>query len=347
MKFLLPLCSSITLIIAVSIGIIWKTCMVNPLTRPTTPMKGKIVIVTGSTKGSIGWETAKQLAELGAVVHLPFRDSKKSIEAKQAILHAVPNAQVYTYDGVNFEDLNSVRKFAREQFTGPLDVLVNNAGMAKIEVEPTKADKIESVFQVNHLAPLLLTVELIPALKQRKHSRVVFVSSTMHYLGKVEMGNNSPYSAESRGLNHSRFDRYSDTKLLNVLAAKGIDAKFSKYGIRSNSLNPGFVWSQLDQHITWPMNIIVSRFRRMVARNTDEGAYTSVTLASDPALENVGGQFFSDHCINDLCKSCLLCNSANTDGGGIGVKVFPSTNDITLREFVWNEASKLVGPFNT
>jgi len=80
----------------------------------------------------------------------------------------VPVANIILWPGVDFTNLNSVVKFANEFSSryGSLDLLINNAGTFQVYGGNATVNGIESVFQVNHLAPYLLTKLLVPALKR-------------------------------------------------------------------------------------------------------------------------------------------------------------------------------------
>jgi NAD(P)-dependent dehydrogenase (short-subunit alcohol dehydrogenase family) len=213
----LTLCFAVVLpIVAALLVGVYHTALANTLTLTPVDLHGRTVMITGATAG-IGLESAKIMASWGAELVLPVRDVKRGANAKHAILSQTPQAKVSVVSGVDFQNLASVRQFARDFVKSgrALHVLMNNAGMAHlIGGEPTP-DGLEQVFQVNHVAPYLLTKELVPALEraaQTGEARVVFVSSMAHYGGKVDR---AMYSAAGKGgINVFRMPlgRYDDSK---------------------------------------------------------------------------------------------------------------------------------------
>ena len=131
---------------------------------------GRTVVVTGATSG-IGLQTARILAAFGAHVVLAVRNPEKG----EAVARELPGStEVRRLD---VSDLASVRSFAEE--TGPVDVLVNNAGIMAVPFARS-ADGFESQLATNHLGHFALTNLLLPKLTDR----VVVVGSAAHRSGR-------------------------------------------------------------------------------------------------------------------------------------------------------------------
>src|SRR3712207_431375 len=148
---------------------------------------GRTVVVTGATSG-LGRETARALAAKGARVVLAVRD----VDRGAAVAAQLPGeVEVRELD---LTDLESVRAFARG-WDGPLDVLVNNAGIMMVPAGVT-VDGFETQFGTNHLGHFALTNLLLPHVTDR----VVTVASTAHRMGRIDLADpnwqNRPYSAE-------------------------------------------------------------------------------------------------------------------------------------------------------
>ncbi|XP_040998700.1 dehydrogenase/reductase SDR family member FEY-like isoform X2 [Juglans microcarpa x Juglans regia] len=156
----------------------------NPL--PLPPLSDLTCIVTGSTSG-IGREIARQLAEAGAHVVMAVRNPKAANELIQKWQNewsgmGLPlNIEVMELDLLS---LDSVARFSEawNARLGPLHVLINNAGIFSIgEPQKFSKDGYEEHIQVNHLAPALLSVLLLPSLIRGSPSRIVNVNSIVMF----------------------------------------------------------------------------------------------------------------------------------------------------------------------
>ncbi len=244
-------------------------------------MRGRICLITGANTG-IGKETAKGLALLGARVVLACRDMEKAAVAKREIEAEARQDAVETAR-LDLADLRQVRSFAREFTAGRdrLDVLVNNAGIWKRRRETTK-DGLEAVLAVNHLAPALLTLELLPLLKAGAPSRVVFVSSDSHYSGRM---NWADLQFERGGYGPAA---YRQSKLANVLFAKALARRLEGSRVTVNALHPGVVATEIGRDYPRWLLALAKPFRM----TPNEGARCSVYAACDPSLEKETGAYF-------------------------------------------------------
>ncbi|MBA0732570.1 hypothetical protein Gogos_016650 [Gossypium gossypioides] len=152
----------------------------NPLELP--PLSDLTCIVTGSTSG-IGREIARQLAEAGAHVVMAVRNPKAAhelINQWSASWQGLPlNIEVMQLDLLS---LDSVVTFANawNARLAPLHVLINNAGIFSIgEPQKFSKDGFEEHMQVNHLAPALLSILLLPSLIRGSPSRIIYVNSVV------------------------------------------------------------------------------------------------------------------------------------------------------------------------
>jgi NAD(P)-dependent dehydrogenase (short-subunit alcohol dehydrogenase family) len=154
--------------------------MMSKWTLPDLPdQSGRTVIVTGASSG-LGLIVARELAAAGATIVLAVRDVTKGREAAAQL---PGRTEVRELD---VADLGSVRRFAAE-WSGPIDVLVNNAGIMQVPFART-AEGFESQFATNYLGPFALTALLLPHITDR----VVTVSSQLHRMGKVHVDGLNP-----------------------------------------------------------------------------------------------------------------------------------------------------------
>ncbi|MDX6539781.1 MAG: hypothetical protein QOI71_1391, partial [Gaiellales bacterium] len=128
-------------------------------TDPVPDLSGRVALVTGANSG-LGYEIALALLRAGARVELGCRDRGRGEAAAERLLASVPVGDVHL--GIlDLADLASVREFA-SSFEGPLDLLVNNAGVMAVPKGRT-ADGFETQFGTNHLGHFALTGLLLPA----------------------------------------------------------------------------------------------------------------------------------------------------------------------------------------
>jgi NAD(P)-dependent dehydrogenase (short-subunit alcohol dehydrogenase family) len=258
-------------------------------------MQGKIAIVTGSNTG-IGKETARGLAKRGATVVLACRDMGKAQAARDDIARTTGRDDVKAL-ALDLGSKASIRAFA-EQFKasyGRLDVLVNNAGVWSTS-RKTTADGFESTFGVNHLGTFLLTHELLPLLGSRSlasadapaaldraPSRVVVLSSALHYRGRMEWDD---LQFERRG--YSGSTAYNQSKLANVLFTLALARRLDGKGVTVNAVHPGVVATELTRD--YPRFLI--KLAHLFLLTPEQGAACSLHVAASPDAATATGQYF-------------------------------------------------------
>jgi NAD(P)-dependent dehydrogenase (short-subunit alcohol dehydrogenase family) len=252
----------------------------------STSMIGKTVLVTGATAG-IGEVTARELARRGARIILVGR-SLERCKATAAMISRETGNTAVEYHVADLSSQAEVRKLAREFLdrNDRLDVLVNNAG-AFFTKRLESVDGIEMTFALNHLGYFLLTNLLLDALKVASPSRVVSVASEAHrFVSKIDF--DDPQGAKKYGGWHA----YSQSKLANILFTAELARRLAGTGVTANCLHPGFVASNFTAG-NGAMGWMLRRGAGLFAISTDEGAKTSIYLASSPQVEGVTGKYFA------------------------------------------------------
>jgi NAD(P)-dependent dehydrogenase (short-subunit alcohol dehydrogenase family) len=190
-------------------------------------LTGTVAVVTGGNSG-IGFHTAKALAAHGARVVLACRDQ----EAAEAAAERIPGDTVV--EELDLASQSSVRGFAA-RWQGPLDLLVNNAGVMRPPRYRETADGHELMFGTNHLGHFALTGRLLPALLAAPRPRVVTVSSVAHHGGDERVLAANP----PEGYRPEPY--YGNSKLANLLFARELHRRATEAGSRlvSTAAHPG------------------------------------------------------------------------------------------------------------
>ena len=242
---------------------------------------GRTVVVTGPSSGGLGWHTGLELARRGARVVLAGRNPARLAEAADGIRAGVPGANLPELV-VDLSSLASVRDAAgRAADLGPIDVLVNNAGVMGTPYERTP-EGLELQMATNHFGPFLLTGLLWPQLVDGG-GRVVNLASTMHRIARsAPLGD--PLRQEGR---YSRWHVYGQTKLANLLFAYELDrrARAADVPVLALAAHPGFAGTHLAANGQYGRSrgglaSIVDGAVRAVAQSAAAGAWPTLMAAT-------------------------------------------------------------------
>jgi len=198
-------------------------------------LTGRTAVVTGANSG-IGVHTARELAAHGATVVLACRN----VESGRAAAAAMTGST--RVEALDLASQSSVRDFA-ERWEGPLDLLVNNAGVMTPPQYRRTDDGFELQYGTNHLGHFALTGLLLPALLDAPAPRVVTVSSIAHHGGRPAVLGGNPESA------YRPQQAYSNSKLANLLFARELQKRASAAASRltSTAAHPGISATELVQ----------------------------------------------------------------------------------------------------
>ena len=272
-------------------------------------LTGRRAIVTGGASG-IGIETARALAGAGASVTLAVRDVEAGERTAAEIARTTgarttgtgttgTRTTATTGTGstqvsvarLDLADQASVAAFAAA-WDGPLDILINNAGIMASPLMRTP-EGWEMQFATNHLGHFALATRLHGALAAAGGARVVSVSSSAHLRSPVVFEDihflERPYEP---------WAAYGQSKTANVLFAVEATRRWAGDGITVNAVMPGGIRTGLQRYVT---DEELDRLRRQAGgsaapswKTPEQGAATSVLVATSPLLDGVGGRYFED-----------------------------------------------------
>jgi NAD(P)-dependent dehydrogenase (short-subunit alcohol dehydrogenase family) len=235
------------------------------------PLAEQTVLVTGATDG-IGERIARNLVAAGATVLVHGRSDARVQAAGERIEGA--GSGTWAPAVADLASLRQVRALVAELAArGPLDALVNNAGVG-FGTAPPRGDRTEdgheTTWQVNVLSAFALTVGLREALAGGGGGRVVHMSSGVASSGRVDL--DSP--DEPRGV-----DPYRQSKVALMLLAREMGERWAGTGIDVNAVSPGW---------------IATKMGGSGGGDLAAGADTATWLLTDPSLDGVTGRFFAD-----------------------------------------------------
>jgi NAD(P)-dependent dehydrogenase (short-subunit alcohol dehydrogenase family) len=278
-------------------------------------LSGRRAIVTGGASG-IGVETARALADAGAEVTLAVRNVEAGL-----LVAADLGAERVRVAPLDLADLASVTTFTAA-WEGPLDLLINNAGVMALPDLRLSADGWELQLATNHLGHFALALGLHDALAAAPgESRIVSLSSRGHL--------RSPVVFEDPHFAHRPYDRwlaYGQSKTANVLFAVEATRRWAGDGILANAVHPGAIAAtNLSRHMDPDELEALRTSGAFTYKTIEQGAATSVLVATSPLLDGVGGRYFED------CHESAVLEGDDLSGAGEGVAAYALDPDNAQR----------------
>jgi NAD(P)-dependent dehydrogenase (short-subunit alcohol dehydrogenase family) len=230
-------------------------------------MPQQTIVITGASDG-IGAAAARQLAARGSKLVLAGRSPAKT--------EAVARQLGADYFVADFADLAQVRDLAGKlaEACPRIDVLANNAGGIMGGREVT-VDGFEKTFQVNHLAPFLLTSLLMPVLTASRAKVIQTASAAAQRWGHLDLED----LQSERG--YSPEKAYGTTKLENILFTRELHRLYHDEGISAAAFHPGVVGSNFASDTTHFMRYIYHTpvIKNLMTISADKGADQLIWLA--------------------------------------------------------------------
>ena len=193
-------------------------------------LTGKRALVTGASKG-IGLEICRVLADAGADVAAVARDRAGLAEARTGIEAAGRRALAIEADMATVQGPRAAAAQALAAWGG-IDVLVNNAGIAKVEpLLEQSAEDWDLVQAVNLRAPFLMAQALVPGMIERRQGKVINISSQTSDIALVLHG---AYAASKNGLN---------------ALTKVMTAEWAPFNVQSNAVCPTVILTPMGEQV--------------------------------------------------------------------------------------------------
>jgi NAD(P)-dependent dehydrogenase (short-subunit alcohol dehydrogenase family) len=281
-------------------------------------LHGRRVVVTGASSG-IGVETAHALASTGAEVTLAVRNLEAGRKVAAEIAEKLPSgAAAPQVAPLDLADPASVAGFVRA-WTGPLHILVNNAGVMALPKLTLTPAGYEMQFATNHLGHFALTTGLHQWLAAAEGARVVAVSSIGHLFGPVVFDD-----LHYRFRPYDQWTSYGQSKSAIVLFAVGAAQRWAGDGIAVNALMPGNIASTALARHLGPDDLANLGKETDLAlppvKTIEQGAATSVLMAASPEVEGVTGRYYED------CAEAPVIHEREGHIGGVAPYVLDRDN---------------------
>ncbi|KAJ7472932.1 hypothetical protein B0H11DRAFT_1344894 [Mycena galericulata] len=295
-------------------------------------IRGKNVLITGTSLNGIGFEAARVISKHANLVIITGYNAERLKLSEKEIKKEVPAANIRRLT-LDLGSLDGVRQAAAEvnAYSEPLHVLIHNAAAAIGSFKLT-ADGLESQIGTDHVGPFLFTKLLTPKLlasgSETYTPRVVFVASGAHAFGT---GVNFETLGVANAETYHSAQAYFQAKSANILTALEL-SKRAGGKINAYSLHPGIIYTNINQSeesipVMQALGILGSdglpNKEKFQWKTIPEGAATTVAAAFDPRISNQSGAYLNDSKVaNEL--------------------VAPHTSDPANAERLWTETEKII-----
>ncbi|KAJ7148105.1 hypothetical protein C8R43DRAFT_522840 [Mycena crocata] len=298
-------------------------------------IKGKNVLITGTSLKGIGFETARVIAKHANLVIITGYNDERLKISEETLKKDLPSANIRRLT-LDLSSLTAVRKAAAEvnAYSEPIHVLINNAAAPVAPFEPT-VDGLDLQLATGHVGPFLFTKLIAPKILAAKTAtytpRVVVVSSAAHAMGDI--GVDLAYLEKPEAGKYDIHPVYQQTKSANILFASELSRR-AKGALDAYSLHPGLIMTNLNMRPE--TNSLLQNIGLVGEDGTTndsdfikwksipQGAATTVVAAFDPRLNDKAGAFLNDGVVaNEM--------------------VAPHSSDPVTAEKLWEVTEKIVG----
>jgi NAD(P)-dependent dehydrogenase (short-subunit alcohol dehydrogenase family) len=287
---------------------------------------GKRAVVTGGASG-IGVETVRALAQAGAAVTIAAR----KVDAAEAVageVRASTGNDAVDFAQLELTDRDSVDRFVAA-WDGPLDILVDNAGVMALQELTLGPAGHEMQFETNHLGHFRLALGLHGALAAAGGARIVSLSSRAQLNSPVVFDDIDfafrPYTPEAA---------YAQSKTANVLFAVEAARRWADDGIVANAVHPGaIIDTSLARHMDQERLKTLVDSGAYIFKTPEQGAATSTLAAASPLLDGVTGIY-----LEDCNEAPHVTRAPEGTGGGVA----PYALDPANAKRLWDLSLELI-----
>lgn len=219
----------------------------------------RTIVITGASDG-IGAAAASQLADTNARLVLVGRSPEKTRRVADTV-----GAEHHVADFTRLEEVRALASALRASCER-IDVLANNAG-GMFSGPMATADGFERTFQINHLAPYLLTHLLLDRLLESRAAVVATSSIGARLFGRIDLNDLNDWDRFSP----SR--AYGDAKLANILFTRALHERFHDRGLSAVAFHPGTVATNFaSESETWFQHVYHGVLQRFLVSPAEGGA---------------------------------------------------------------------------
>jgi len=248
----------------------------------------RVILITGASAG-IGKAGALELGRRGWKVFVHARSAARGNPVLDELKKNAPNADLVlvTGDLASLEETKALADQVKSQ-TEKLDVLWNNAGLI-LDERKVSADGWELTMAVNHLAPFVLTRELLPLVEQAQ-GRIITTSSFANNFGTF---NWDDWMDEKSKYNSMKI--YGKSKLANILFTRELAHRVGPKGVTTYCFHPGFVSTDFGKQrgAARQESNMPGWLQSLIMIDSETGADTGIFLADDPSVTKTNGQYWA------------------------------------------------------
>lgn len=265
--------------------------------------EGKVIVITGTSDGGLGAETAIALAAAKPARLILLARSANKVQPVIEKIKAVDASINADFVPIELDDFDSVRTAARKitDMTDKIDILINNAGIMAVPDFTTNKSGIETQFATNHLGHFLLTALLFDkVVASGKGARIVNLTSDGHKLGPCRL---EDYNFKN-GSEYGPWSGYGQSKTANILFTRYLASRLGPKGILSVAVHPGVIMAtSLGKNLD---DTSVEDLERTALRETGkvfhvgaekthaQGISGTLVAALDPRMEENNGAYLED-----------------------------------------------------